>query len=1345
MRLPTRLLAIFALTLLLQPALSASITLDVSVNAGPTPSVTMVWNGQGGRTVHIWRRPLGLSGINTWTEISANASSPYVDSTVVNGEAYEYSVRSLSGTTANNALAHFVATINTPLNDSRGAVLIVVEDTWTTELEEELKLLELNLAGDGWVVERMLWNREGQNNGADLKAAIQTAVANNPDINSLFIFGAVEMVKSGYLAPDGHAAHSHETDLFYGDLDGLWTDTNNSSNYVAGDGEYDQSDYPSTIELRTGRVTFHDMPAFKKTEVEYLRDYIHKEHAYRLRHRDVTYQNFVGDDFYLYATNMTLKPMVGTGNWNNAGNLDQIIGDESYLVAVGARTSSWDAARDGFQKAIFTACFRSHIQEWWSKNNNMRGMLTQPDWGLTALWGGRPAWYLHKLAAGAPIGQSVIDTQNDLKNSRSTRDYEYYSDEYPYPKVSTNLMGDPTIRVSHVEPVGNLNITRLNANNIRLSWTPSPATDLIGYHVYSSSERLGPYERLTATPISATTYDAPAATGSDTWFQVRAVADVTVRTGVYEDQSHARFALAYADGSVNTPPSATDFTVTGKVNTPTYFAFPATDADGDPLTPIMVDNPDNGQIRWWEGQPYYVSKRDQTGTDTATYVLFDGVTVSEPATITFIASDLGETLAAWELPDGSSAAQAPSYTHPKISSTTISGGPGTSMISSWPGTDALTSRSIGSSLDPAADYFQWTLTPESGARMNLSRINLGICGSSGDNIFYQLRVSADNFATYSIVPMLRGSAIGQGYSGNSGVLDTADASGVQVLQNQSQPVQFRLHFWHTGSSSTSLGIGKITDPVYYDAIEDVAILGSITDANGLPLIQLSASELVVSEEGSASVNISLSAPPASPIQITVERVSGDSDLSITSGATLNFDSTNWEHPQSLVFNAGYDADPENGSAQFSISGGELATVFLNVTEEDTAKAPVTTPDSYEVTPATLLTVSAPGVLGNDADANNEPFTAVLVRDAKHGDLTLNSDGSFTYLPGPDFEGLDTFTYLADDGVLQSAPTQVILGVPTSTIDVSLFGAIHPYTLEDFDAGQVGNATPKILGSRQLTITGNGWFCLDLTSVTISADTWLSVDFSSAIKGEIHGVGFALDKSVSPESTVQFSGSQAWADANLDDYDAVRPATKHYNIPIGQYFTGTFRYLVFAHDDDANIGSQAQYANIRLYTPTTHTTWADAMGLDPFGDYEPAADANSDGKPNAYHFGLAGNPLSDNHAQSERMSAAAKADVGSDYMTLTVPIRLGATFNGSPLTSAPIDGVIYKIYGDSDLLAPLGDLAVQEVIPALSTGLPSLPDLDETPGADWEYRTFRIATPMAADEPGFLWIDVSAAP
>jgi hypothetical protein len=74
------------------------------------------------------------------------------------------------------------------------------------------------------------------------------------------------------------------------------------------------------------------------------------------------------------------------------------------------------------------------------------------------------------------------------------------------------------------------------------------------------------------------------------------------------------------------------------------------------------------------------------------------------------------------------------------------------------------------------------------------------------------------------------------------------------------------------------------------------------------------------------------------------------------------------------------------------------------------------------------TITLPGVLGNDDDPDGDPLAAILVSDVSHGDLSLHTDGSFDYTPSPGFEGTDSFTYQASDGVADSSVATVTIEV-----------------------------------------------------------------------------------------------------------------------------------------------------------------------------------------------------------------------------------------------------------------------------------------------------------------------------
>jgi VCBS repeat-containing protein len=101
------------------------------------------------------------------------------------------------------------------------------------------------------------------------------------------------------------------------------------------------------------------------------------------------------------------------------------------------------------------------------------------------------------------------------------------------------------------------------------------------------------------------------------------------------------------------------------------------------------------------------------------------------------------------------------------------------------------------------------------------------------------------------------------------------------------------------------------------------------------------------------------------------------------------------------------------------SGQPIGTAmsFICATDLATGKCPstpVATDDSYPTPQNTALTVAAPGVLGNDSDADGDTITAVKKTDPAHGTLTLNTTGAFTYTPTTGYTGPDSFTYNAKD-------------------------------------------------------------------------------------------------------------------------------------------------------------------------------------------------------------------------------------------------------------------------------------------------------------------------------------------
>lgn len=127
---------------------------------------------------------------------------------------------------------------------------------------------------------------------------------------------------------------------------------------------------------------------------------------------------------------------------------------------------------------------------------------------------------------------------------------------------------------------------------------------------------------------------------------------------------------------------------------------------------------------------------------------------------------------------------------------------------------------------------------------------------------------------------------------------------------------------------------------------------------------------------------------------------------------------------SFVNNYGFDAKMLDVSNYFLNNQTSVDLTFSSPTEDYTINVlalsttidrhPSGIDDNYTLNEDHTLTVAAPGVLSNDSDPESQPITVSLVSGVQHGTLTLNPDGSFTYTPQANYNGLDSFQYQVID-------------------------------------------------------------------------------------------------------------------------------------------------------------------------------------------------------------------------------------------------------------------------------------------------------------------------------------------
>ncbi len=139
--------------------------------------------------------------------------------------------------------------------------------------------------------------------------------------------------------------------------------------------------------------------------------------------------------------------------------------------------------------------------------------------------------------------------------------------------------------------------------------------------------------------------------------------------------------------------------------------------------------------------------------------------------------------------------------------------------------------------------------------------------------------------------------------------------------------------------------------------------------------------------------------------------------------------------------------------------------------------------------------------------------------------------------------------------------------------------ILPYSGSTQDIN--GTATIEDAGAT-LALAGNTWKRIFLP-YNITPNTVLEFDFQSDTQGEIHGIGFDTDDAISQDRTFKLYGTQDWGITDFNNYAASAPGSKHYTIPVGQFYTGVMNFLTFTNDHDvASPNAHSRFSNIVIY-------------------------------------------------------------------------------------------------------------------------------------------------------------------
>ena len=577
--------------LLSQDGKGFSVTVEAKVQSTPNPAIILSWNKDDRAesyavfrkdpTMHSW------SDQAEWGNAIANLGKDdltYTDENVTSGIAYEYQIlkvctpagiKTLNLGVTDTVTSYFgsgyvLSGINVSPVLSRGTVILLIDSTMMMPLSAEIARLEQDLKKELWTVIKRSAPRATAFNPEAVtttKEIIFSIIEKNPNEQySILLLGRIPVPYSGLMAPDGHSPDhvgAWPADVYYADFDGEWSDESiNSSGAsrvenknVPGDGKFDKSQNDADIKYPVGRIDFYNLTSFAETELQLLKRYLDKNHAFRSGAIKPVYEATVDDNFGAYGEGFSGSAYRGFGGLVGKDNivanrefLDSTITTMfSYGCGAGSYTSCAGVGGIAeFSKrpitSIFTMIFGSYFGDWDSKDNVMRSVVASRGTVLTTGWAARPHWFFHPMGLGKPIGEVLLGAQN---NTQQYMPSIYVTNRYPggvYYQVAPRgthiaLIGDPTLRMTSNMPIETpKNIGVTSTVSAQIDWESVP--DANGYLVYKSSSEAGPFEALTPSPITETTFnDIKANWKQDVVYQVRAVMLRETKSGSFYEVS----------------------------------------------------------------------------------------------------------------------------------------------------------------------------------------------------------------------------------------------------------------------------------------------------------------------------------------------------------------------------------------------------------------------------------------------------------------------------------------------------------------------------------------------------------------------------------------------------------------------------------------------------------------------------------------------------------------------------------------------------------------------------------------------------------------------------------------
>lgn len=488
----------------------------------------------------------------------------FLDGDVQKEKVYEYKIIKINKD--NKGYGYICTGYNVPSKEYRGKLLLLIDRTVEPFLKYELDRFKMDLIGDGWIVQQYLVPRSEEFDPIkvrSIKNIIDYEYHSYPsDLKAVILFGRIAVPYSGNYAFDGHFNHigAWPADVYYGVINGQWSDiyVNNSNadssfnHNTPFDGKFDQTNIPEKVRLQVGRIDFYNLPVFKESEIELLRNYLEKNHNFRHKKLIFPIRSIIDDGFGMYS-----PEAFASNAWTNfsslmpeefiyEGGFMQRLSQEPYFWAYGCNSGAFDnilsiAYADQFAsqqaKAVFTLYLGSWLGDWNTKNNLLRASIASSPSILGSFFAGRPFWHFHQMSMNESIGYCTVITQNN-KNLYETTGLNGYNG------IHIALMGDPTIRMFYVEPPGNLRLalSTVSGNKIvnQIAWDEVD-DEIIGYNIYRTTDLNSKFRKLNEKPVNGNFYVDTVLSSNKYIYMVRSIKLENSFTGSFYNESQGIF------------------------------------------------------------------------------------------------------------------------------------------------------------------------------------------------------------------------------------------------------------------------------------------------------------------------------------------------------------------------------------------------------------------------------------------------------------------------------------------------------------------------------------------------------------------------------------------------------------------------------------------------------------------------------------------------------------------------------------------------------------------------------------------------------------------------------------